>query len=115
METLSSPSHVSLVHVLLLFVKTGAAPWSRVAEVGARKAQWTAGPPASAVLQPDAVSVGLDAEADRCHLKGNQRNQIANQQIARRTQRFLGFINRTHHNKADASVLKSSWTYEDTA
>lgn len=52
--------------------KKGGASRSRVREVGACKAQRTAGSPASAVLQSDAMPVGLDAEADRCHLKGNQ-------------------------------------------
>lgn len=37
--------------------------------MGAVEAQRTESPPASAVLQADAMPVGLDAEADRCQLK----------------------------------------------
>lgn len=37
--------------------------------MGGVKTQGTASLPAPAILQPGAVPVGLDAEADRCHLK----------------------------------------------
>lgn len=56
---------------ILSFPSQGGASGLRVPAVGALTAQRTEGPPASAVLQADAMSVGLDAEADRCQLKRN--------------------------------------------
>lgn len=69
---LSFCQHVKLVHVFVFCSKKGGASRSRVSAVAACKAQRTAGSPAPAVLQPDAMPVGLDSEADRCHLKRNQ-------------------------------------------
>lgn len=66
--------HVTLGSCVAFFLKKGGAPRSRVSAVGACKAQRTAGSPAPAVLQPDALPVGLDTEADRCHLTRNQIN-----------------------------------------
>lgn len=57
---------------LCCFPSLGGASRSRHCAVGACEAKWAAGSPAPAVLQPDAMPVGLDTEADRCHLKGNQ-------------------------------------------
>lgn len=66
-----SMSPLFMCRFFILSLKGGAS-WSRVSAVGAAEALRTAGSPAPAVLQPDAMSVGLDAEADRCHLNGTR-------------------------------------------
>lgn len=107
----SSPlfcQHVTLVHVLLYFLpKKGGAPRSRVSAVGACKAQRTAGSPAPAVLQPDALPVGLDTEADRCHLKkkpDHMKRDRRSSRTGRRTQRSICLNHRTKPIKLYSSV-----------
>lgn len=68
----SLPVILSTLFANAFVLKKGGASRTRAPAVGARAAQRTAGSPAPAVLQPDAMPVGLDTEADRCHLKGNQ-------------------------------------------
>lgn len=56
---------------LFFLPSEGGAYGLWVSALGALEAQRTEGPPASAVLQADAMPVGLDAEVDRCQLKSN--------------------------------------------
>lgn len=105
-SSLLSTCHL-FVCCFIFLPKKGGAPRSRVSAVGACKAQRTAGSPAPAVLQPDALPVGLDTEADRCHLKkkpDHMKRDRRSSRTGRRTQRSICLNHRTKPIKLHSSV-----------